>query len=85
MEAERAKSAGGSWATFHAEMMARGEQKNDENSKRRTFPTKSCVRVSRGGFVGERELEAEDMAAWILASISSFVGSAPAAAEAYMC
>ena len=43
----------------------------------RTFPTKSCVRVSRGGFVARGEAE-EAMAIWMTASMSSFVGPEPA-------
>ena len=43
----------------------------------RTFPTKSCVRVSRGGLVARGEAE-EAMAIWMTASMSSFVGPEPA-------
>ncbi len=52
-------------------------QTKRRGSEGRTFPTKSCVRVSRGGFVARGDAE-DAMAIWMTASMSSFVGPEPA-------
>jgi hypothetical protein len=48
-----------------------GEIGSEQQSEALTFPTKSCVRVSRGGFVGDPLFA---VAAWMTASMSSSVG-----------
>ena len=46
-----------------------------------TFPTKSCVRVSRGGFVVRAGEPLDAMAIWMTASMSSLVGPEPAGGD----
>lgn len=55
-----------------------GRRRKKRDVGRLTLPTKSCVRVSLGGFDVRGEFD-EAMAIWMTASISSFVGPEPAA------
>lgn len=58
--------------------MARG---NEGGWMGRTFPTKSCVRVSRGGLLVRADEPLDAMAIWMTASMSSLVGPEPAGGD----
>lgn len=62
--------------------MRRGERGGGKRGRGRTFPTKSCVRVSRRGAPARAGLGDAAMAILMTASMSSLLGAPPAPAPA---